>query len=199
MNNLSVDKRVGIGKKYEDIALKCLREVYKYNFIDSTHQEDCHEKTDCWLVGKNGKSRCAIKARLNKSGQLEDKRTDILFALRDPFYGINHPDTAIGRDVLYEYSVYISLIKDQIRMVNGSAAHRICNALWLEFMENNPYLVPDQRGFGCKCVLQSQKIEGCQIWLNYDASTKKPKLLAFVPPKCLKKDKEIKIHKLIEA
>jgi hypothetical protein len=200
MNNLAVKERVVIGKEHEEACLKCLRERYNYNFLKSTPQEDRNEKTDCWLVSKDGKkSRCAIKARVKKDGTLEDKKTDILVSLRDPFYGVSDPETKVGRDMQYEYSIYISIIKGEIRMVNGKRAHEICNELLEEFMLLKRDFIPERKGYSPKLVLSSEKMPGCQVWLNYDARSKIPKLLAFIPPCFLNNKKEIKIHEFVEV
>lgn len=95
-----VSVRVSYGKEKEDQIMKCLNEKYAshgYNLVPSSFFEDCKEKTDCWQLTKSGKKyRSAIKARVSKN--------DILVAMRDPFYGVNDPETVIGRDVRWNTS-----------------------------------------------------------------------------------------------
>lgn len=199
MDKLFVGERVAIGKDWESKITNCLINHYGYNLVDSTFHEDCREKTDRWLVSKTGKQhRCAIKVRLDKNGNLDQKRTDILIALRDPFYGVENEKTVIGRDVLYEYAMYISLAHDNIRVADGKIIHSLTNVLWEEYVDNFGEFVPNSSGFGAKLMLSSEQAKGCQIWLHYDGRSRHPKLLAFIPPDILKTPSQIKYHKYIE-
>lgn len=200
MDHLPAYQRVEKGRSWENKIRNCLNTYEGYNLVESSHYEDCHEKTDCWQKTKSGKMlRAAIKVRLNKKGDLDYSKTDILVSLFDPFYGIDHPENKKGRDMVYEYSMYISVAKGDIRVVKGVAVHSICNGLWDEYLSLGKVLNPKERGFGAKIVLQSDKYSGCQIWLNYDSKSGKPKLLAFIPPEFFKKNKEIKTHKFFEV
>lgn len=198
MDNLCVKDRVSIGKKEESNAINHMNVEYDLNLIPSTHYEDCCEKTDCWMKTKNGTLlRAAVKARLNKEGKLEKNRKDILVALYDPYYGIGNPNTKIGRDMLYEYALYISVISGQIRACKGEAIHRICKDLEREFVDRIGNHIP--KGSGKPVLLMRSYIhEGCQIWLHYDAKARHPKLLAFISPDALKLNKEIKIYPYCE-
>jgi len=190
--------RVNYGKEKEGQVMKCLNEHYAshgYNLVPGSFFEDCKEKTDCWQMTKSGKKyRSAIKARVSKN--------DILVAMRDPFYGVNHDETVIGRDVLVEYFQYITLSQDggTIRVANGRVIHQMCNVLWEEFLEKvgdidlkkSPY----NNGKAVK-VMTSGVYPGCELWLHHDRWKGQPKILGFIPPSILKEGKEIKFHKLI--
>ena len=190
--------RVNYGKEKEGQVLKCLNDHYSdhgYNLVPGTFFEDCKEKTDCWQLTKNGKRfRSAIKARVSKN--------DILVAMCDPFYGVNHESTKIGRDVLTEYFQYITLSKDgeTIRVANGKVIHQICGVLWEEFLENvgdidickSPY-----NSARAIRLMPSIVYPGCELWLHHDRWDGHPKILGFIPPNILKVGKEIKYHKLI--
>lgn len=190
--------RVNYGKEKEDQVMKCLNERYAshgYNLVPSSFFEDCKEKTDCWQLTKSGKKyRSAIKARVSKN--------DILVAMRDPFYGVNDPDTVIGRDVLVEYFQYITLSKDgeTIRVANGRVIHQMCNVLWEEFLEKVGDIKltepPYNNGKAVK-IMTSAVYPGCELWLHHDRWKGQPKILGFIPPSILKEGKEIKYHKLI--
>jgi hypothetical protein len=198
MNSLSISERVKIGKSWED-RIRIYLNNNGYNLHESTFYEDCREKTDCWTVAKSGKPlRCAIKVRLNSKEELESSKTDILSSLFDPFYGFDSPDNIVGRDMKYEYFMYVSVIKGMIRVVNGKTVHKINNAMWNEFLESNILTNIKPFGYGAKLVLSSKIYKKCQIWLHYDAKSRKPKLLSFIDPKVLIEGKEIKFHKFIE-
>lgn len=190
---------MAIGKDWESRITNCLINHYNYNLQESSFNEDCKEKTDRWYVTKSGKKlRCAVKVRLDKNGNIEQKKKDILIALRDPYYGVTNEKTVIGRDVLFEYFMYISMADGQIRVVNGKSIKNITNLLWQEFLEKHSKFVPASTGFGGKLILQSEKVQNCQIWLHHDSRSRHPKLLAFVPPHIFETSKEIKYHKFIE-
>jgi len=191
--------RVSYGKEKEELVIKCLNENYAshgYNLVPGSFFEDCQEKTDCWQVTKSGKRyRSAIKARVSKN--------DILVAIRDPFYGVNHAETVVGRDVLVEYFQYITLSKDGtvIRVANGKVIHQMCNVLWEEFLEKvgdvdmtkHPY----NKARPAK-LMTSEIYPGCELWLHYDRWKGQPKVLGFIPPDILKVGKEIKYHNFIQ-
>ena len=188
MDHLSINKRLEIGKGWEERVRDDLNLNYKYNLKESTFHEDCREKTDCWYISKSGEPlRSAIKVRLNRDGLLEQKKTDILVALFDPFYGLNHPNTKKGRDMIYEYFLYISVVFKQHRVIDGKRIHEICNGMLQEGLEYIEELKPESRGYKSKLIFNSSKYYKCQIWLHYDAKTKIPKLLGFVNPNFLKK------------
>lgn len=205
MDSLPVAERVAIGKEWEPKVINCLNGTYSkygYNLRESSFHEDCKEKTDCWQLAKSGKPlRSAIKVRLNKNGELETNKTDILVALFDPFYGLDDERTKKGRDMVYEYFMYISLIKDWIRVANGKKIHEICDAMW------NDFLPQAQKKFRTEAdvnrvgwvsrLYQSPVYPGCEIWLHHDAKSKKPKLLGFVKPSALDK-KDLRTHKYTE-
>jgi hypothetical protein len=196
MDHLATKERVVIGKGWEDFSRIDLNENYGYNLQESTFHEDCKEKTDCWLITKSGNPlRCAIKVRLNNEGLLETKKTDILVSLYDPFFGIDHPDTKIGRDMIYDYALYISVISQLHRVAKGKVVKNICNNMLVEGSELVSKLKPQFRGKYPKIIFDSSTHFRCQIWLHYDAKTGIPKLLGFVNPKALKVNKEIKYHK----
>lgn len=191
--------RVALGKELEEKVLRCLNEDYAhhgYNLFPSTFVEDCEEKTDCWQVTKSGKKyRSAIKVRKSKN--------DILVCMRDPFYGVNHSESVVGRDMLYEYFQYITLSKDgsTIRVASGKAIHLISNVMWEEFLDEVGDIditrPPYNRGGPVK-LLSSKMYPGCEMWLHFDRWKGQPKILGFVPTNVLKPDKEIKFHKFIE-
>lgn len=196
MDHLPTNQRVQLGKAWEDRSRIDLNTNHGYNLKESTFHEDCKEKTDCWMIPKSGKPlRCAIKVRLNQYGLLENKKTDILVSLYDPFYGIGHPDTKIGRDMVYQYAIYDSVIRGQHRVVKGKVIHEICNNLLQEGIKAICDLKPLPRGKYPKLVFDSVKYPSCQIWLHYDAKTGIPKLLGFIKPEILKVGTEIKYHK----
>lgn len=192
--------RVNYGKEKEEQILKCLNEHYSshgYNLVAGTFFEDCKEKTDCWQLTKTGRRyRSAIKARVSKN--------DILVAMRDPFYGNEHEETQIGRDMQFEYFQYITLSKDEstIRVARGKTIHKICGILWEEFLDNvgdvNMTVHPYNKARPHK-LLSSEVYPGCEIWLHYDRWKGQPKILGFIPPTLLKEGKEIKFHKFIRG
>lgn len=191
-------ERVKYGTDLETDIINCLNNDYAdhgYNLMPSSFFEDCTEKTDCWQVAKDGKKyRSAIKARVSKN--------DILVAIRDPFYGVIHEDTLIGRDVVTEYFQYITLSKDgeTIRVANGKTIHKICLDLWNEFIESvgdlDMFSHPYNKAKPVR-VLNSNNYPGCEFWLHYDRWKGTPKILGFIPPSLLKENKEIKYHKLL--
>lgn len=191
-------QRVAYGIEKENQVINCLNEHYAkagYNLVPSTHLEDTKEKIDCWQKTKSGKLlRSAIKIRTTKN--------DILIALRDPFYGFNHNDTVIGRDVLVDYSMYITLSKDQkvIRVASGKKIHKIS----LNLLEETKEVIGESNledfSFKDKAsarILSSKKHPKCEVWFHRDRKSWKPKLLGFIPPSILKEGKEIKYHKFI--
>jgi hypothetical protein len=198
VDHLNASERVAIGKAWEDRVRHDLNTKYGYNLRESTFHEDCKEKTDCWMVPKSGKPlRSAIKVRLNKYGLLEENKTDILVSLYDPFCGTDHPDNKQGRDMVYEYALYVSVIRGQHRVINGKTIHKICYGMLEEGKEKINKLKPESKGRCSKLVFSSSNFSGCEIWLHYDAKSGIPKLLAFIKPEALKKGKEIKYHDFI--
>lgn len=197
MNYLPVKKRVDIGKNLEDKVRNWLNDTcVGYHLIESTHNEDCNEKTDCWQVAKSGKlHRVAIKVRLNQCGLLENEKTDILVCLAEPFYGVGHPENKVGRDMQYGYSMYISAIRGCVRVAKGDVVHKLVKETYQEALLDDKFnkYKPRYRGTGCKKMFYSDATK-CSIWLNYDAETGIPKLLVFIPPEILVLNKEIKIH-----
>jgi hypothetical protein len=199
IDSMPTATRVTYGKEKEGLVMKCLNEHYSahgYNLVPGSFFEDCKEKTDCWqLTATGGKLRSAIKARVSKN--------DILVAMRDPFYGISHKETVVGRDVLFEYFQYITLSQDggTIRVANGKVIHRICNSLWAEFLEQvgdiDMSAHPYNKARPLR-LLKSSVVPGCELWLHYDRWKGQPKILGFIPPTNLKEHKEIKYHKFIE-
>lgn len=199
MDKLHVGERVAIGRDWESKITNCLTKYYGYKLLDSSFHEDCREKTDCWFVSSSGvQHRCAVKVRLDKNGNLEQKKKDILIALRDPFYGIDSPKTIIGRDVLYEYAMYISMADNYIRVVNGKSINKITNLIWQEYVEEFADFVPQLSGYGARLMLNSKSVPRAQIWLHHDKRSRHPKLLGFIPPDILKSPSQIKLHKYIE-
>ena len=155
MDHLSINKRLEIGKGWEERVRDDLNLNYKYNLKESTFHEDCREKTDCWYISKSGEPlRSAIKVRLNRDGLLEQKKTDILVALFDPFYGLNHPNTKKGRDMIYEYFLYISVVFKQHRVIDGKRIHEICNGMLQEGLEYIEELKPESRGYKSKLIFK---------------------------------------------
>lgn len=198
MDELHPQDRVAFGKVKEEQVLKCLNEHYAhhgYNLVPGSFFEDCKEKTDCWQLTKTGKRlRSAIKARVSKN--------DILVALRDPFYGVKHDGTVIGRDVLMEYFQYITLSKDgeTIRVANGKVIHQMCDVLWEEFLERVVDIDVSKPPYNTARAIKlmtSSVYPGCELWLHHDRWDGHPKILGFIPPSILKEGKEIKFHKLI--
>lgn len=199
-----VAERVAFGKTAEERVLKCLNEQYSehgYNLWPGTFIEDTKEKTDCWQRTGSGKwLRSAIKARASKD--------DILVAIRDPFYGHENSKTKIGRDVLYEYFQYITLSRNgkTIRVAKGSKIHEISLGVWDEFLQVYPdFKVQKYNKQKSAHLLTSEKyakkIEdktiSVELWLHHDAYDWHPKLLAFIPPKLLRENQEIKYHELM--
>lgn len=192
--------RYKVGKTIEEEVINCLNTHYShhnYNLVPSSDKEDRKEKVDCWQKLPNGELLpSAIKARFSKN--------DILVAMRDPFYGFDHEDTTIGRDMLREYFQYITLSPDQttIRVASGKRIHAICEHLWKELKAKNLDIKmnepPYNKGKAVK-LLCSEKYEGCEIWLHFDRSSGRPKLLGFIPPSLLKENKEIKYHKFMKG
>jgi len=198
LDAMHASARVAYGLEKEDQIRECLNTHYGhlgYDLLPSSQYEDTNEKTDCWQKGKADKRlRSAIKVRVSKN--------DILVALRDPFYGFEHEDTKVGRDVLYEYFQYITLSKDEelIRVASGKVIHKISLDLIQEILDTigdiNIKKSPYNKGVPVK-VLSSEKHSNCEVWLHYDRKSGRPKLLGFIPPALLKENKEIKYHKFI--
>ena len=189
MDNLHVAERVGIGIRMESRVRHCLNDRYGYNFEAATFHEDCVDKVDCWHITKSGnRLRSAIKVRLNKYGELETVKTDILLDIYDPFYGVYDLRTKIGRDILFEYDMYISAIKSCIRVAKGKLVHKISLGMYKEGLSEIEKLKPKEKGFGSQLVFCSTIYPECQIWLHYDKFDRHPKLLAFIPPVILGKN-----------
>lgn len=191
--------RVNQCKEKEWPIINCLNTHYAdhgYNLALGNFFEDCVEKTDCWQLTKSGKRyRSAIKIRVSKD--------DILVCMRDPFYGVAHTETAIGRDVMLEYFQYITLSKDgeTIRVAKGKVIHQICNILWEEFLDKIGDIDMTKHPYNKArptLIMQSEVYPGCELWLHYDRWKGQPKLLGFIPPNMLKVNKEIKFHKFIQ-
>lgn len=200
IDSMPTQSRVSYGKEKEDQVIKCLNENYSdmgYNLVPGSFMEDCNEKTDCWQITASGKKlRSAIKARVSKN--------DILVAMRDPFYGNSHPETKIGRDVLYEYFQYITLSQDgeTIRVASGKSIHKICNQIWDEWMQEAGDIDMSSHPYNKARpinLLKSKSKPGCELWLHYDRWKGQPKILGFIPPSILKENKEIKYHKFIHS
>lgn len=195
MDALPTKARVKLGFKQEDRCFNYCNEELKFGLEESTENEDCIEKTDCWKTSKSGKKfRVAIKTRLDKDGKLAKNRKDILVALFDPYYGVGDPRTKVGRDMLYEYGMYLSAISGQLRNANGKVIHNICSDLYKEFLERVKNYIPLERGSKPKHLMDSFIHDGCQIWLHYDAFDHHPKLLGFVSPDILVPKKEIIVY-----
>lgn len=189
IDELPMADRLAYGKDREDQIRKCLNERHNYNLFPASFAEDCAEKTDCWHVGKSGhRFRCAIKARISKS--------DILAVLREPFYGLSDEDTMIGRDIKYEYLLYITLSPDEktIRVARGDRTHQIYNEMWDEWVEKSGFI--DIVKYNRKLMLCSEKHPGCQLWFHRDRWHGRPKVLGFIPPGYLKEGKEIQYYPL---
>ena len=191
IDSLNITKRLAYGKEKEDQVRKCLNETkVGYNLFPANFLEDCKEKTDCWQVSGTGKqSRCAIKARATKN--------DILAAIRDPFYGENHADTKMGRDILYEYLLYITLSPDEktIRVASGKKCHTIYNEMWTEWVSKKIEI----NNLNCtKLILKSELHPTCELWLHRDRRSGKPKILGFIPPTYLVEGKEIAYYPFTE-
>lgn len=190
--------RYKVCKTLEEEVIDCLNTHYKehnYDLTPSSNQEDRKDKIDCWQKSSTGKLLpSAVKVRFS--------RNDILVAMRDPFYGFDHEDTTMGRDMLQEYFQYITLSPDQetIRVASGKKIHAICQDIWQELEDKNLDIQmtepPYNKGKAVK-LLRSEKHEGCEIWLHFDRSSGRPKLLGFIPPSLLKENKEIKYHKFL--
>lgn len=195
LDSKSPSQRVKYGVDLETMIIECLNNKYSdhgYNLQSSTHQEDCEEKVDCWQIGKNGKKyKSAIKVRISKD--------DILVSMRDPFYGLFHEDTKIGRDIVCEYFQYITLSKDgeTIRVANGKTIHSICQAIWQELLDQKQD-IDLSLSKKSRLLLSSTSYPGCELWLHYDRWKGTPKILGFIPPSILKENKDIKYHKLIK-
>lgn len=194
VDSLPIQQRVLYGKTKEDEVRRCLNESYKvFNLQPSSFVEDCKEKTDCWHVTAAGVAhRCAIKVRTRKK--------DILAAIRDPFFGLHHEDTRVGRDMLQEYLLYITLSPDEsvIRVATGRATHRIYNEIFEEWIEQDGDINPLMRPKYPKCLLHSERHPGCELWLHYDRRDGHPKILGFIPPSYLTEGKQIKYFPFIK-
>lgn len=187
IDEMGIKERLQYGKDKEDLVRKCLNEHYPhFNLQPASFVEDCKDKTDCWQVKGDKKSRCAIKVRATKN--------DILACLWEPFHGVGDPDTRRGRDMVNEYFLYITLSKNEefIRVALGKRVHQIYNEIWDEWIAAGDIDVA--KASTPKLLLCSDKHPGCQLWLHRDRHNGRPKVLGFIPPTYLKEGKEIKFY-----
>jgi hypothetical protein len=182
INTLSSSERFRKAKVVESDIVDCLNENYGFNLVGSSKQEDIKEKTDAW---DSERRRYAIKYRENKP-----IATDILIAMRDPFYGISHELTVTGRDILYEYYQYICLTETNstIWVVDGKVVHKVYESMWNEFLNKIGDINVKEKKYDTFFpvkVMDSSEYIGCQIWLCREQGQPhrgRPKLLGFLPP-----------------
>lgn len=178
-DHLAVQERVKLNKDHEKKCIECLnRHLAKkgHKLLYGGEFEDKVNKTDAFLVSLDNLTdrsrRCAVKIR--------ESRNDILVAVYDPFYGVDHCNTKEGRDMVVEYYWYITRDnnKKHLRVADGKEVHRIVMDIWDEFMD--PAFLGN--------VLVSKKHPGCEMRKHPDRHDGHPKILAFIPPSYLKEN-----------
>jgi len=187
VDSLGVKSRVRLMLAEEELCIACLNRFLskkKQKLVPAGGYEDKVKKTDAFLVEIGNETdvtkRCAIKVRTTTGKKKNELYDDILVAVRDPFYGLDHEKTKVGRDVTLDYHWYIVRDKEKttLRVADGKEVHRIIDDMWEEWC--------DPKFLGN--VLSSKKHPGCQMRKHYDAHDGHPKILGFIPPTYLKKD-----------
>lgn len=167
-----IKTRVARGKSEEAKCLECLRN-YGWVLENANSKEDRFEKTDAFWIDPETKERHRIAVKVR------DTKNDILVAVRDPWFGLDHPNTVMGRDVKYEYKYYItrSVDKTKLRIASGKRIHQIIDEMMKEAEESN-----------WKFPLNSNLHLGCQLRYHVDRYSGLPKILGFVNPNYLEAD-----------
>ncbi len=177
-----IKERVEFGKTKEDQIVKVLQNA-GYRLKPGTFKEDCEDKTDCWYEMPDGTFKpCAVKVRTTKD--------DILACLWEPFHGVTNPFTKKGRDMVTEYHLYITMSKDgkEIRLAKGNVVHKIYNEIWEECLAAHGGDITVNTN---RCLLNSVKHPGCQVWFHFDRKNNRPKILGFIPTNYLSDHKQI--------
>ena len=109
LESQSSRKRYLVGKRIEESIIACLTEKYGFKIETAELKVDRDEKIDCFIIENETKKACQVKTRMGYSGK------DLLVDVFEPFFGLDNPNTKIGRDHAGNYDYYVVLINDKLQ------------------------------------------------------------------------------------
>jgi hypothetical protein len=188
LNYQSAQVRVKAGENIEEEICECLNSNYGWNLQVATFAENTRKKIDRWIDGKKGRIPVQVKARATGD--------DILYCLYQPFFGVGHEDTRIGRDHKGKFKIYICCsTQGIIRVVKVDAMRKIIAELEEEWINDNTGQLVKRR-HGCKEVFRSVKFPGCEIRQHTDKATGVSKVLCFLSVEAFEKGKDIQFYRM---
>jgi hypothetical protein len=141
---LTNDQSIEIGQTDEAQQIRTLR-ANGFVIESATKSEDINEKIDCFLVLKNGtREAIQIKGR-DRNPDKANIYVDLLSDVYEPYCGLGHPDTKIGRDEFSAYKWYTCRIKEEMVLVSGAAHKDIIKTVLAEWEESENRKQIDRR------------------------------------------------------
>ncbi len=166
----SFGKRLKIGKGAEQKCVKYLNENCGFNLIPTTKEDDLRG-----IDFTDGATRYQVKVRTGKY-------QDLIFCIYQPYYGLDHKETKIGRDIKGDYNGYICQCNQTIYVIRNTTQLKKIIKEIEKGWEGEEYKF-DGRGWFKSC-----RHKDCSLKYHVDRHNHIPKVLAFVSPKLLEKE-----------
>jgi len=186
IGSLEKSDRVRLGRLREGQVAKALTEQCNLCFEDSSHDEDCTNKIDRWLV-RDGK-RYGVQIKVRESGK------DLLFELVDRFYGLDDPRNKAGRDLVQgSAEIYAVLVdKDTVVMIPTEIAKKIIDEALADVRQHG-WTSENISGKMYRWNVHGEKIE---LKVQKDPRDHRDKLMAFIPVGVFEHQQQLETYKV---
>jgi hypothetical protein len=111
------------GVQREAQIANALRQQAGIPLLEATGDEDKIQKVDRWVNYPTG--RVALQIKYRESGK------DLLFEVYDKFFGWDHPNNKLGRDMFGDATEYAVLLRDRktVVLVPTASAKKVINTM----------------------------------------------------------------------
>lgn len=206
--NLTYDERMKYGKADELEQVECLRRN-GHEIEEVSSYADMIEKIDRYEIVDGQKIPVQIKCR-DRNSEMSEVYTDILIDYYEPYGGLGHSDTRIGRDQKSSYQKFTVRIKDSLYLVDGETQKLVVAnvmdewascyerervddylARWIKTLSRDEEGIPIWKKasiFERFSTMRSQRYtitdngKRIEVKCTQDRRNKRPKLLIFIPP-----------------
>ena len=202
--NLSYDERMVYGKADEVRQVKFLI-AQGFQIKEVAPHTDMIDKIDRYIMMDGRWETLQIKGR-DTDPSVEEQYKDILVDMYEPYCGLDHEDTRVGRDQVSQYDWFTCRIGTKLYLINGAAQKRVAAAVmvewsewdevsskidlylrkWVETLERDSNNVPRWKKaysiFRRLNVMRIIEFSGVEVRCTQDRRNNRPKLLIFIPP-----------------